>query len=180
MKHPVRIAAYIATFIIGIWGGNLLINQISNKSEDSRVTQKFTSRPAPEFNLPDIEGNVHNSHEWDGKVVVLNFWATWCPPCIRETPAFVELQEQYGAAGVQFIGIAIDKKEAVQEFMDTYGVNYPMLIGETNAIKIAKSYGNRFGALPYTVIINRQGEIHLIQNGEMAHEKAEKNIKQLL
>lgn len=180
MKNPVRIAAYLVTFIAGMWGGNELIKQLSNNSEGSQVAQAMVKLPAPEFNLPDINDVVHNSHEWDGKVVILNFWATWCPPCVKETPTFVDLQEQYATAGVQFVGIAIDKKDAVLEFMDTYGVDYPMLIGEDDAINISKNYGNRYGALPYTVVINRQGQIHFIQRGEMTRENAEKNIKQLL
>ena len=180
MKNPVRIAAYLAMFIAGMWGGNLLIKQLSNNSEGNQVAQAMVHRPAPEFTLPDINGVVRNSHEWDGKVVILNFWATWCPPCVKETPTFVDLQEQYADAGVQFVGIAIDKKDAVLEFMDTYGVDYPMLIGEDDAINISKDYGNRYGALPYTVVINRQGQIHFVQRGEMTREMAEKNIKQLL
>lgn len=180
MKNPVRIAAYLVTFAVGIWGGNELIKQLSNNSEGSQVAQAMVKHPAPEFKLPDVNDVVHNSHEWDGKVVVLNFWATWCPPCVKETPTFVDLQEQYAAAGVQFVGIAIDKKDAVLDFMDTYGVDYPMLIGEDDAINISKKYGNRYGALPYTVVINRQGQIHFIQRGEMTRETAEKNIKQLL
>ena len=180
MKNPVRIVAYIVTFIVGMWGGNELIKQLSNNSEGNQVAQSMVNLVAPEFKLPDIDGVVHDSHEWDGKVVVLNFWATWCPPCVKETPTFVTLQEQYDTAGVQFVGIAIDEKNAVLDFMDTYGVNYPMLIGEDNAINISKDYGNRYGALPYTVVINRQGQIHFIQRGEMTHEMAEKNIKQLL
>lgn len=180
MKKPIRAIAYVATFVIGVWGGNLLIKELQSHSEGSQAAQAMMDRMAPEFNLPDIDDVMHNSHEWDGKVVILNFWATWCPPCVKETPAFVELQEQYGEAGAQFIGIAIDNKIAVQEFMDTYGVNYPMLIGEDNAIQVAKDYGNRFGALPYTVVISRQGQVHFVQRGEMTREMAEKNITELL
>ena len=179
-KKTLRITAYAATFAVGMWGGNLLIKEIMNRSEGNKAAQAMMKRAAPEFNLPDMEEVMHNSHEWDGKVVFINFWATWCPPCVKETPTFVELQEQYLESGVQFIGIAIDKKSAVQEFMDTYGVTYPMLIGEDNAIQVAKDYGDRFGALPYTVVINRQGQIHFIQRGEMTREMAEKNIKELL
>jgi peroxiredoxin len=180
MKHPLRIVAYVATFIVSMWGGNLLIKQLSNSSENHRPAQSMANQPAPEFVLPDVNGITHTSKEWAGKIVILNFWATWCPPCIKETPAFVELQEQYNSAGVQFVGIAIDKKDAVLEFMDTYGVNYPMLIGENDAINVSKQYGNRYGALPYTVVINRQGQIHFVQRGEMTREMAETNIKQLL
>lgn len=180
MKKPLRIIAYVATFAFGMWGGNLLIKELMSHSEGNKAAQAMMKREAPEFNLPDMENVMHNSHEWDGKVVVINFWATWCPPCVKETPTFVDLQEQYGEAGAQFIGIAIDNKTAVQEFMDTYGVNYPMLIGEDDAIKVAKDYGDRFGALPYTVVINRQGQIHFIQRGEMTRDMAVKNITELL
>ena len=93
---------------------------------------------------------------------------------------FVELQEQYGAQGLQFVGIAIDNKDKVVDFMDTFGVNYPMLIGSDDAIQVAKDFGNRFGALPYTVIIDRSGVINRVQRGEMSREVAEKTIKALL
>ena len=176
MKHPVRIVAYAATFLVSMWGGNLLLKQLSDDSSSNQPASLLLNNPAPEFILTDVNGVTRNSKEWNGKIVILNFWATWCPPCIKETPAFVELQEKYRPAGVQFIGIAIDKKDAVLDFMDTYGVNYPMLIGEEEAIKISKEYGNRFGALPYTVVINRQGLIHFVQRGEMTQEMARKNI----
>ncbi|KPJ87757.1 MAG: hypothetical protein AMJ53_17640, partial [Gammaproteobacteria bacterium SG8_11] len=111
---------------------------------------------------------------------VLNFWATWCPPCRKETPMFVELQEQWGAQGLQFVGVAIDEINKVKEFMDTYGVNYPMLIGVDDAIEISKAYGNRFGALPYTVIIDRNGDIAHVQRGELERDMAVKTIQALL
>jgi peroxiredoxin len=180
LKKPARIAAYVLTFALGMWGGNLLIKAIFSHSEGNQAAQAMINHPAPAFQLPDLQDKMHSSHEWDGKVVVLNFWATWCPPCRKETPSFVELQDQYGPAGLQFVGIALDEKSKVQDFMDTYGVNYPMLVGDDKAVEIAKGYGNRFGALPYTVIINRQGKIQLVQRGELSRDKAEQAIKQLL
>jgi peroxiredoxin len=179
-NKPIRLLAYAATFALGIWGGNLLIKTIFENSEGNQAAQAMISYPAPEYQLPDITGAMHNSHEWDGKVVVLNFWATWCPPCRSETPAFVQLQDELGSAGLQFVGIAIDDKDKVQDFMDTYGVNYPMLLGEQKAIDVAKNYGNRFGALPYTVIIDRQGKIQFVQRGELTRDIALDNIHRLL
>ena len=93
---------------------------------------------------------------------------------------FVEMQEQLGDKGLQFIGVAIDEKQKVQDFMDTFGVNYPMLIGTDDAIEVAKQYGNRFGALPWTVVINREGTIVHTQGGEMTRQKAESIIQPLL
>jgi thiol-disulfide isomerase/thioredoxin len=179
-NKPVRLLAYAATFAVGIWGGNLLIKSIFDHSEGQQAAQAMLSFPAPEYQLPDMAGVMHSSREWDGKVVVLNFWATWCPPCRSETPTFVQLQEEFGSKGLQFVGVAIDEKTKVQDFMNTYGVNYPMLIGEQKAIEVAKRYGNRFGALPYTVIIDRQGKIQFVQRGELTRQTAEANIHRLL
>ncbi len=179
-KKLLKYTAYLLTFVVGLWGGGLLIDQITGNAQGREAAQAMIERPAPEFSLPDIDGTLRNSHEWDGKVVILNFWATWCPPCRRETPMFVEMQEEYGATGLQFIGIAIDTAEKVQDFMDTYGINYPMLIGEDDAIAVAKDYGNRYGALPYTVIIDRNGNIQFVHRGEMTREMIENTISQLL
>lgn len=167
----------ILIFVAGLWGGNQLVKWIASDSDSQKATLEHK---APEFTLPDLNGIQHNIREWHGKVVVLNFWATWCPPCRRETPLFVELQEELGPQGLQFVGVAIDKINKVKEFMDTYGVEYPMLIGVDDATAIAKTYGNRFGSLPYTVIIDRKGNIAYVQRNELTREVAEKVIKTLL
>ncbi|NOX93238.1 MAG: TlpA family protein disulfide reductase [Gammaproteobacteria bacterium] len=179
-KKLLKYTAYLLTFVVGMWGGRLLIDQITGNAQGREAAQSMVNQAAPEFSLPDITGTLRNSREWDGKVVILNFWATWCPPCRSETPMFVEVQEQYSATGLQFVGIAIDNAESVQDFMDTYGINYPMLIGEDSAIEVAKDYGNRYGALPYTVIIDRNRKIQFIQRGEMTREIIENTISQLL
>jgi len=144
------------------------------------TSQSLIGQPRPDFSLPDLQDKPRQIKEWDGKVLVLNFWATWCPPCVREMPFFVEMQEQYGERGLQFIGIAIDDKQMVQDFIDTMGVAYPVLIGAADAIEVSKRYGNRFGALPYSVIIDRSGKIAHIQQGELLQEVAEKIILPLL
>ena len=180
MKKNLRFVAYLLTFAVGMWGGNLLIKKMTGDSDGQQAAEAMLERPAPAFSLADIEGKVRDSREWDGKVRVINFWATWCPPCRSETPMFVEMQEKYGAAGLQFIGIAIDDADKVLDFMDTYGINYPMLIGDDDAIAVAKRYGNRFGALPYTVIVDRSGRIRHVQRGELKREVAEQVFRKLL
>jgi len=175
-----RYIAYFMLFMAGLWGGTQLVKLLSNSEEISAAAQAQQNQHATDFALLDIDGNKHDFSEWDGKIRVLNFWATWCPPCRKETPMFVEMQEQFGDKGLQFIGVAIDDKEKVQDFMDTFGVNYPMLIGTEDAIEVAKQYGNRFGALPWTVVINRDGTIVHTQGGEMTRQKAESIIHPLL
>ena len=91
------------------------------------------------INLPDVFGNIHSISEWQGKILIINFWATWCPPCRKEIPEFIALQEQYSAKGLQFIGIAIDDQDSVQEYLVSTKINYPMLIGGVTGIALAQS-----------------------------------------
>lgn len=175
-KHIVMLIIFVG----GFWGGNEIFKIYMHEPEANAAAAAVLDHKTPDFTLPDLDGVNHSIREWDGKVVVLNFWATWCPPCRKETPMFVELQEELGAQGLQFIGIAIDNKEKVTDFVDTFGVNYPMLIGGDNAIKVSKAYGNRYGALPYTVVINRAGVVTHVQRGEFTRELVNQKIRPLL
>lgn len=115
--------------------------------------------PRPAFSLPDLDGQERHISEWDGQVVVLNFWGSWCPPCVNEMPMFMELQEQYGDQGLQFVGVAVDRQEEAQQFYDELSVNFPSMIGVHEANEVGAQYGNDMGTLPYTVIIDRDGFI---------------------
>lgn len=172
--------AYLMLFIAGVWGGNELVKVFTNSDDIVQAANEQVNLQAQDFSLHDIEGKVHQFSEWSNKVRVLNFWATWCPPCRKETPMFVELQEELGDKGLQFVGVAIDEKDKVLDFMDSYGVNYPMLIGTDDAIKVAEQYGNRFGALPWTVVVDRSGKIVHAQGGEFTKQKAQSVITPLL
>ena len=134
----------------------------------------------PEFALQDLDGKLRNIKEWDGKVLLVNFWATWCPPCKKEIPAFMALQEQYGKQGFQVIGVAIDNEEAVRDYVDTMGINYPVMAAELDSMDIARQYGNRINALPFSAFISRDGKIVLTRPGEMSFEMTEKIIRGLL
>lgn len=125
----------------------------------------------PDFTLPNLDGNPWRAEEWRDKVLVINFWATWCPPCRREMPLFASLQEQFANKDVLFVGIAIDDKQAVQDFVDTHGIEFPILLGEVHAMALSTELGDRFNALPYTVVADRGGKIILRQAGEMAESR---------
>ena len=134
----------------------------------------------PDFSLADVNGQIRNISEWDGQVIALNFWATWCPPCLKEIPEFIELQTIYADRGLQFIGIALQQAEEVTDYIQEQGINYPILVGDVEVIKLAESYGNHIGALPYTVIINREGLITFIKHGQLSGKDAEEIISGLL
>jgi|SRR5450755_1809675 len=117
------------------------------------------------LSLPDTSGRQQSLDQWRGKVLVVNFWATWCEPCRKEMPEFVIAQRELGTRGLQFVGIAVDQKEKVEQFAKDLDLNYPALIGGYDAVDISKSLGNDLSALPFTVIIDRKGHVARTQLG---------------
>lgn len=130
--------------------------------------------------FPDPQGIVQPLAQWRGKVVVLNFWAPWCPPCRKEIPGFVELQRKYGDRGLIFVGIAPDSRDNVAAFLRENAINYPILLGEDSAMELAAAIGNRQGGLPFSVIIDRNSRIIDAQVGELKKDRLEKLITPLL
>jgi peroxiredoxin len=137
-----------------------------------------TARPS--FSLPDLQGRQRHIRDWDGRVIALNFWATWCPPCLKEIPRLIKLQTKYGGRGLQIIGIALQKPAEVIEFAREHGMNYPLLAGELPVVRIAEDYGNDIGALPYTVVIDRQGRIAFIKRGPVTVSEMQRVLRPLL
>ncbi len=133
----------------------------------------------PDFSLPNIEGGMWHVAKWRDKILVVNFWASWCPPCRKEMPLFVQLQEQFADKDVLFVGIAIDNEQAARDFMDTYGIEFPVLLGEDQAMALSRQLGNRFQALPYTVVADR-GEIQLRQAGEVLESELRPLLEKLI
>ncbi len=133
-----------------------------------------------EFTLPDVNDKPHNINQWRGKLIILNFWATWCPPCRKEIPVFIAMQEKYGDKGLQIIGVAIDKKQDVINFQDFNFINYPVLVGQEEVMTIMRQYGNRLGALPYSVVIGPQGRILGRKVGDYKRSELEALLEGLL
>ena len=134
----------------------------------------------PDFSLPDQHGTMRSISEWNGKLLLVNFWATWCPPCLHEIPVFMELQEFYVSRGVQFLGIAIDSVENVREFANRVELNYPTLHGQLEAIEVARAFGNATGGLPFTALIDRQGNIVARHVGPLDETQARELLEKFL
>lgn len=132
------------------------------------------------FTLPDLDDKPRALNEWRGKVIVLNFWATWCPPCREEIPLLIDLQKRRGPAGLEIIGVAIDDKAAVRRYRQSAGINYPLLMGDDASLDLIARYGNRLGSLPYSVIIDRQGGIAARKLGPFTREELEKIVEPLV
>ena len=120
------------------------------------ATLETTAYPA--FSLPDLEGTPREFAEWDGKHRLLNFWATWCAPCRREIPLLKAFQDQHGDAGFQVLGIAVDFAEQVTSYAEQAEFNYPILIGQQDAMAVAESSGIEFIGMPFTMFVASDGE----------------------
>ena len=112
----------------------------------------------PAFVLPDMEGIEREFAEWSGKHRLLNFWATWCAPCRREIPLLKAFQDEHGAAGFQVLGIAVDFPEQVTTYAEEARFNYPVLVGQQDAMTVAESSGIEFIGMPFTMFVTRDGE----------------------
>lgn len=134
--------------------------------------------PAPAWKLKDVQGQAVSSDQFKGKVVVIDFWATWCGPCRQEIPGYVDLQKKYGADGLVIIGVSLDQAgpAVVAEFMKKFGVNYPMVMGDDD---VQAAFGG-MEAIPTTFLIDRAGRIRDRKVGTEPTEVYEQKIVALL
>lgn len=133
-----------------------------------------------DWSFQNIDGTTTPLSAWRGRILVVNFWATWCPPCLHEIPIFIELQREHGAAGLQVVGVALDQVEAVRPFAAEHGLNYPILFGDDDVARYMLALGNDIGALPFTVVFSRDGRIAVSHRGEWDAEAAAAALKSLL
>jgi len=138
------------------------------------------AKPAPlDFTLKDMNNRSVKLADFKGKVLVVDFWATWCGPCKLEIPGFIEMQAKYGPRGLQFVGIQVeDKPELLKPFVDEFKINYPVLLGSERE-DVQDAFGPMYG-IPVTVVIGRDGKICRKHTGMASHEQFEREIKSLL
>lgn len=124
-------------------------------------------------NLPDLDGKAQAISQWQGKVLVVNFWASWCPPCRAEMPGFVDLQGKYRDRGLVFVGIALDSPDKAGAFVRSIGVNYPVLIDQNSSVL-------DLSALPYTVVFDRKGGLVATHAGAWPEAELDGIVSKLL
>jgi len=140
----------------------------------------FASAPAPQlaatlpaFELADRDGVPRTLQHWAGRALIVNFWATWCAPCRREIPLLQSIQQAHGAEGFQVVGIAVDFRDKVLAYADEMQIDYPLLIGEQEALDAAGAFGVEAVGFPFTVFADKAGRIVAAHLGELHAEQAE-------
>lgn len=167
---------FIAVALAALAAG-LYLNPVSRESSSSPVA---TPAGFMDVALASPDGGKGSLAAWKGKVMVVNFWATWCAPCRKEMPEFIRMQERLGPKGLQFVGIAVDDMDKVRPFLRDLGVNYPNLVGELDAMELSRSFGNEMGALPFTVVVDRSGRVVQTVLGSTTEARLEAIVGPLL
>ncbi len=170
---PVSISIVAVLVYLGIMLNSHTSGQPANLGSDGRLSD--ASR-APEFTLTDLQGRMVSLADFRGKVVILDFWATWCPPCKREIPGFIGLQKAYASRGVQIVGVGLDEPADIRQFAASHGINYPVLLGND---EVSALYGGISG-IPTTFIIDKSGKIVRRFEGFTERSVFEREIESLL
>ena len=179
--------AFLVLAVVALLAGYFLAENLQHDKagRQLRLTRSdgaaaMLGKQRPDFTLPNLDDQSRSIGEWDGKVVLVNFWATWCPPCRREIPGFVEVYQQYRSKGFEVVGIAIDDPDAVSRFVTSAGIDYTVLWGQAGATEVAQRYGNKAGVLPFSVLIDRKGIVRLTRAGELDRDELEAALEKYL
>jgi len=132
------------------------------------------------FVLPDPEGKPQAFTQWQGKVLVVNFWATWCDPCREEVPALVRVQSRQASRGVQIVGIGVDSADKIRDFAAKFAINYPLAVAGLKVVDTSRKLGNRAGGLPFTVILDRNGNLAVTHLGGLTEVELNELLRPLL
>jgi len=176
-KVTLKSFAWVVWPLLGVGATFLMLRMQQPTSVSSaEPIQNASSASAPSFTLTNVNGRSVSLSDFKGKVVILDFWATWCPPCKQEIPDFISLQSQYASRGLQIVGIALDQPDKVRAFAQQNGMNYPVLFGTD---QIAALYGGIEG-IPTTFILDKNGNIVTRFEGFRSREDFESEINRLL
>ncbi|EPZ15264.1 hypothetical protein M622_03820 [Thauera terpenica 58Eu] len=180
MKRKLQTALIVAVAVAAGIGGYLANRNPTTTTTQTREVPLETVNALLALRLADTEGQLQALEQWRGKVIVANFWATWCPPCRKEIPDFAAASQSLAGEPVQFIGLSIDSADKVRAFRDEFKVPYPLLIAGPEVLTLAAGFGNEARALPFTLIIDRDGKVRHIKLGTLKREELEGKIRALL
>jgi peroxiredoxin len=152
------------------------------RSGDGRAAPEpaaLIGQPRPDFELADATGRTLSAASFDGKALLLNFWASWCQPCVEEMPMLSQLHQDLAGQDFAIIGVALDDPERAREFAEELSVAYPLLFGRADAMLVGRRYGNRAGLLPYSVLVDAEGIIRWTRLGALERSEVEAQLAAL-
>ena len=137
----------------------------TEKASDTAIEELLTR----ELRSPD--GKIHQTSDWRGKILIINYWASWCPPCVEEMPELVRSQTKYAAKNVLFVGIGVDSPSNIRQFLEKTPINYPITVNPIEGVNWAKNMGNPSGGLPFTVLVDEKGVIKKTKLGKISEDE---------
>ena len=153
-------AAGVAACAAGAFGGRWWYTRGNVPGEEAKLMAA---------SFESLDGSTVPMKTWQGKTMVINFWATWCGPCREEMPEFVKAQSEFAGKGLQFVGIAVDRREPVVRFAKELAINYPILLADAAWLDAVKTMGNPQGVLPFTMVISPRNEVMLRRVGKLKY-----------
>jgi thiol-disulfide isomerase/thioredoxin len=171
----VSISAMMAGFYLSARHFAEPVEQTLPPSDGSLVGSK-----RPHFELSNNRGEMVSVKDFEDKTILINFWATWCGPCREEMPMLVDLQSQHADRGLQVVGIALDDAQVVNNFVQTFGISYPILVGEADVFNVSAAFGNQEGVLPFSVLIDRKGVVRWQFAGKLNPGDVDKWLSEVL
>jgi peroxiredoxin len=176
---------FLLAGLSGLGGGWLFTEVILNKEgssslESEPVVNELIGQRRPDFSLAGTNGEFITPNDFDGQVLLINFWATWCTPCREEMPMLAYTRDFLKVDGFEVLGIALDDVQQAREFLADLDIRYPNAVGGADVMAVGVLYGNQAGLLPYSVLIDRLGIIRWTSLGELNEEELNKRIEELL
>jgi peroxiredoxin len=169
-----------------LWGACLLVSQTAAQAQSGAVPRPSAAREGggarevPGLTLPDLDGTRHDLRDWRGKVIVLNFWATWCGPCLCEIGNLVRYQD-HGHEGLQVVGVGLGEERKLRNAARTLGINYPVLVADpAQAASLLAAWGDPQQALPHNVVLSRDGRWSYLRQGPLEDETFGGHVAPLL
>ncbi len=191
VRHTIVILAALGLLLLGGCDGQASAAASTQESTVEKPGAQTATTALPEktnnawemapFALESLDGGKHSLEDWKGKVIMMNFWASWCAPCQYEIPEFVQYQKTYGSRNLQLVGIGVDQKRKLANVARSLGINYPVLVlPPKDSRGLMSKWGNNSGIIPYTVVIASDGRIKYIHRGQMDEDAFNRYVKPLL